>query len=79
MTTINLEDVGLLDTVNNNHLVVDSQWCKGCGICVAFCPRQVLALVQGKVQILDISRCIRCSMCEKLCPDYAIYLTKDGQ
>ena len=23
---------------------IDTEWCKGCGICVAFCPKTVLAL-----------------------------------
>ncbi|MEZ4602819.1 MAG: 4Fe-4S binding protein [Desulfobacterales bacterium] len=29
---------------------MERSWCKGCGICVAFCPKQVLELdAEGKV------------------------------
>ena len=32
-------------------LVLNSAWCKGCGICEAFCPKQVLKLENGKITI----------------------------
>lgn len=56
------------------QLQVNKEWCKGCGICVAFCPRDVLGIKDGKVNIEDIDSCIECGQCELRCPDYAIYL-----
>jgi 2-oxoglutarate ferredoxin oxidoreductase subunit delta len=51
--------------------------CKGCGICVAFCPKQVLAVSEvEKVEIIDESKCIKCGQCELRCPDYAIFVEK---
>jgi 2-oxoglutarate ferredoxin oxidoreductase subunit delta len=50
-------------------------WCKGCGICVAFCPKQALALEKGKTRV-DSARCIACGMCELYCPDLAITVDK---
>ena len=54
-------------------LVINTEWCKGCGICAAFCPKNVLS-VKDKVVIEDITKCILCGQCEQRCPDYAIYI-----
>ena len=48
--------------------------CKGCGICAAFCPKQVLEIRKEKVRIANADACIFCGQCELRCPDYAIYL-----
>ena len=58
----------------DKKLVIKPDWCKGCGICVAFCPKKVLGLENGKIAILDGDSCIKCGQCELRCPDYAIYL-----
>ena len=55
-------------------LVLEASWCKGCGICVAFCPKQALELVKEKAQLKEDGNCILCGQCEMRCPDYAIYL-----
>ena len=56
------------------NLIVNPLWCKGCGVCAAFCPKGVLALEGDKIAIKEIEKCIYCGMCEIRCPDYAIYL-----
>jgi 2-oxoglutarate ferredoxin oxidoreductase subunit delta len=60
----------------NKRLIINEKWCKGCGICVAFCPKQVLVLKKGKVTKANPDACIKCGQCEQRCPDYAIYLEK---
>ena len=56
------------------RLVIESKWCKGCGICAAFCPRQVLEIRKEKVAVKAPELCVACGQCELRCPDYAIYL-----
>jgi 2-oxoglutarate ferredoxin oxidoreductase subunit delta len=56
---------------NMEPVAINASWCKGCGICVAFCPRQALVLKYEKAQHIR-ENCIVCGMCERYCPDLAI-------
>ena len=48
-------------------------WCKSCGICVAFCPKGVIVINEnGLPKISDPDLCIGCRFCEVHCPDFAI-------
>ncbi len=61
----------------NSDITIKMARCKGCGICVAFCPKQVLALDElGKVHVAAGEACIACGQCELRCPDYAIFVDK---
>ncbi|NCC26367.1 MAG: 4Fe-4S dicluster domain-containing protein [Deltaproteobacteria bacterium] len=54
-------------------VTVFSDWCKGCGICVAFCPSEVLELgPDGKARVVREDQCINCGFCERHCPDFAV-------
>ncbi len=59
---------------DSKRLKVRKELCKGCRICVEFCPKNVLEIEDDKVKIKDINKCIQCGLCELRCPDYAIYL-----
>ena len=61
------------------RVYTNTRWCKGCGICVAFCPQGVLGLVKQKIRIMETEKCTRCGLCELRCPDYAIWLDVDEE
>jgi len=58
---------------------INSNSCKGCGLCISFCPKNVLGLseeinargVQYAVCIA-IEECNGCGICYQMCPDAAI-------
>jgi 2-oxoglutarate ferredoxin oxidoreductase subunit delta len=60
-------------------IVLDEDLCKGCAICVAFCPVKALAM-GGKLnkkgyhlpELIDPEKCNGCDVCGMHCPDFAI-------
>jgi 2-oxoglutarate ferredoxin oxidoreductase subunit delta len=61
-------------------LHINVVWCKGCAICVSFCPKQVLALNdEGKATVVDAERCSVCFQCEMRCPDFAITVETESE
>ena len=57
------------------EIIIKVERCKGCGICVEFCPKKVLSLdTLGRVQVVNGEDCIACGQCELRCPDYAIFV-----
>jgi len=61
---------------NKTGIEINMDWCKGCGICVAFCPHNVLAIDEDieKAVIQNFDNCNFCGLCELRCPDIAIEL-----
>lgn len=63
------------------RVIVISERCKGCGICIEFCPRNVLEFGSNlsprgyryPVPVRE-EECIGCGQCEIYCPDFAIYI-----
>jgi 2-oxoglutarate ferredoxin oxidoreductase subunit delta len=59
---------------------VNRDFCKGCGICVAFCPKQVLELDDHeKAVVKRLEQCNACTLCELRCPDIAIEVRSEEQ
>ena len=52
---------------------IKKEWCKGCSICVEYCPVKILFIGEDrKVNVSDESKCIGCLLCEYRCPDFVI-------
>ena len=62
------------------RIVVDEEMCKGCQLCVAVCPHDLIHMADYfnsrgyKPATLDDPelRCTGCSLCAMVCPDAAI-------
>jgi len=61
-------------------IVVDTDRCKGCSLCVVACPKGVIALAQKAVNVhgypyaeaVKPDDCIGCASCGIVCPDGCI-------
>lgn len=53
-------------------------WCKGCHICVEFCPTHVLAMHPSGNHPIVVApeKCTACHFCDTHCPDLAIVVKK---
>lgn len=65
-------------------ITIDAERCKGCGLCVRLCPKNIVALSKTRLnskgyhpaEITDIEACIACASCARTCPDTAIEIEK---
>ena len=55
-----------------------ANWCKGCNICVEFCPKKVLTMHSNGYYPIVVSpdKCTACHFCDTHCPDFAIVVRK---
>ena len=52
---------------------VFQDWCKKCGICSSFCPKNVIEQDEYGGPVFERPEdCIGCRFCELHCPDFAI-------
>ena len=59
--------------VRNQHPLIDTNTCVGCGSCVAACPEgAVLGLFHGQATLVHGSRCVGHALCAEACPVGAI-------
>lgn len=59
-------------------VLVDTEKCKGCAICVSLCPVQAISILQNKA-FIDQNKCNECLQCLDECPSNAIYQTTDKE
>lgn len=67
-----------MQPVAGGTITIDSDRCKGCGLCVTVCPQHVLVLDQDRLNargyhpaaLVDPNgACTGCALCALVCPD----------
>ena len=66
------------------HIKIDRELCKGCEICIAFCPKKIITqdekLNAGgylPARFDDSGACTGCAICALVCPEVAIEVYRD--
>lgn len=66
------------------RVIIDSQRCKGCCLCVNVCPKKSLQMAgslnaKGVMPVVSKAggECIGCRLCATMCPDCCIEIEKD--
>jgi 2-oxoglutarate ferredoxin oxidoreductase subunit delta len=67
-----------------SNIDIDKNLCKGCNICIQFCPKKVYVVSKIRnsygstmPEPANINQCITCRLCERLCPDAAINIEEE--
>lgn len=67
-------------------IYIDEELCKGCGLCVHYCPKNVLNMSDRRnkkgynvPEVVNAENCNACKMCEISCPDFVIYVVKEAK
>jgi 2-oxoglutarate ferredoxin oxidoreductase subunit delta len=81
-------DVDIPPTEAFQPLEIAIERCKGCGLCIAICPKHVLLLEPTSVnehgyhpvQLTDAGACTSCALCARICPDtvFTVYARPKG-
>lgn len=60
------------------EVLLYARWCKGCHICVSFCPTGVLEMHDSGDYpvVVRPENCTACHFCDTHCPDLAIVVRR---
>lgn len=65
-------------------VVFDIERCKGCELCTAVCPVNIISMSEEinshgyhYAEVKEQKKCISCGMCATMCPDVVIEVYKE--
>ena len=58
--------------LNGENLVLNTETCTGCGMCVEVCPHAVFEIQEKKAVIIERELCMECGACALNCPAGAL-------
>ena len=66
------------------HIEILGELCKGCELCISFCPKDVISLSDRlnaggylAADFNDNGECTGCAVCAIVCPEVAIEVYRD--
>lgn len=69
-----------------SKIYVDKEICKGCAVCVSFCPLKLIKMSDSVVNSsgyavaeMQSDKCTACAICAMMCPDSAITVVKEDR
>lgn len=64
-------------------LRIERDHCKGCGLCIEFCPQHCLTLTDDlnslgyhPAELHDVVKCTSCALCAQVCPETGIEVNR---
>ena len=72
-------------TITRGHVIIDTEACKGCDLCIDACPPGVLVMTEhvlnqrGYRYPLLLPGCTGCKACSQICPDFVFQVFKLAQ
>jgi len=71
----------MTSTIEASRIAILEDLCKGCGICIEFCPMKILKTSDRMTkkgiyppEVIDVAKCTGCRICQYYCPDLAIFI-----
>lgn len=68
-------------------IVIDQERCKGCSLCAAVCPQEVIAMQENLLNMKGYhpaslsetdAHCTGCGVCAVICPDVCITVYREA-
>jgi 2-oxoglutarate ferredoxin oxidoreductase subunit delta len=65
-------------------IIINAEWCKGCGLCITVCPKGGIIISKQSNKSgyfpaeTSSTDCTGCAMCALICPDVAIEVYREN-